>query len=161
GHLLHELRLARQPAGFALRLRADQDDVLVLTNVAPDLHHVLGVPAALARGVQPDHQGVADVRVVVLRDLHPVLVVAGRRPALPPARLRLLLVVLLVLLLLRLLLLRLRRPCAGNGRARRRHVFARLHRLLGRVVLRQLLGGLVRQGRELGGERLGLLALLA
>src|SRR5205085_2308043 len=100
GRLAHEVGLAEQPAALVLRLRADQDQVVVGAVALPLVHERLGVLlGVLAGGVQPDDQAVGDVGVVVLGDVDPVAVVLAGVAALQEAGLGLLLFLLVLLLL--------------------------------------------------------------
>src|SRR5205823_3049029 len=65
-----------QPAGFALGLGTDEDDMPLAAKVLPGLGQSFHLAlAALPAGVQPEHQGVGNVRVVVLWNIGPVLAV--------------------------------------------------------------------------------------
>ena len=77
--LRDEFGLARRPAARVLRLRADQDHVVVVAERAPAVGEVLDVGLlVLAERVQPDDDRVGDVRVVGVGDVDPVGVVRRR-----------------------------------------------------------------------------------
>ena len=95
-HFANEFAFAHQPAGLIGGARPNQDDVLIGARILPQRHESLGVLfLALADGVQPEDDGMGDVRVVVLGDVDPVFMIAGGVAALEHAGLDLLGVFLL------------------------------------------------------------------
>src|SRR5262249_36937748 len=121
--LLDKLRFAGEPAPFTLGPRAQQDDVIVAAKIVPGTDHVLGVfILAFAGGVQPNHQRISNVGIVVFGNVDPVLVVARLGRALEQTSFRFLLFIFLVVLLLLLFLgrRRLSRPDRARLARRRR-----------------------------------------
>ena len=88
--LRHEAGLVALPAVLALRQRRQQDHVVVVAVILPGVAQFLHVVLAdLAGGVQPHHQGVRDGRIVFLRDVDVIGVIAAGAGALEQAGLRL------------------------------------------------------------------------
>src|SRR5262249_50732042 len=76
--LVDELGVTGYPAGVVLRLRSGEDEVVLGAVILPAFLEVFNVGVlALAHGVQPDDQRVGDLRVVLLGDVNPVVLVLG------------------------------------------------------------------------------------
>src|SRR5439155_13022065 len=65
-----------QPAILVFRFRAQQNEVLFAAHVLPEIHERFGIPIlALAGGVQPDHERIGNIGIVIFGHVHPVLMV--------------------------------------------------------------------------------------
>src|SRR6187200_3216983 len=73
---LNELGFTREPTGVVSGFWTNEDQVLVGTHGLPNAGDIFGITATLADRVQPHHQPVTDIRIIIWRHVHPIFSIA-------------------------------------------------------------------------------------